>query len=523
MTGTPSAPAGLENILITEALQSRAPRQPDYRAEASALAGLAAELGDRPHNLLQKLTDTMIELGLGQSAGISLRERDGDEDLFRWVALSGAWAHLRGERRPFAESPSGVVISRDAVLLFEHPERVFAGNRIEPLIEEALLVPLRINNEPIGTVWALAHETDRKFDLEDARLMGNLAGFAAAGDKVARALSRTEGRYRQLFDSIDEGFCIVRVMNDEHGRPVDYRFLETNASFQRQTGLVDAVGRTMRELRPDHEEHWFRIYGEIARTGEARRFEAPAEALGRHYSVFAFPIGPSDPDEVGILFMDIGARKRAERDLRESEERARLLLVELQHRVRNSLAVVRSIVRRTAETTHDIDDMSQHLQGRIDTFARVQSMVARNPDAGVDLTDLVEEEMLAYAVREGAQLKIDGPALALQPRSAETLSLAIHELATNSVKYGALSGDGGRIEIGWKLGIGEAGERLEFHWTESGGRAPSAAPTREGFGMELLLRTLPYELAAETSAEFEPEGFSFSMRAPTGRLLVGQS
>src|SRR2546426_4685837 len=100
-------------------------------------------------------------------------------------------------------------------------------------------------------------------------------------DRSDAALS--DAHYRALFDAIDQGFCIIEVLFDEHGTPVDYRFLETNAAFEAQTGMRAATGRRMRELAPSHEEHWFRIYGEVALTGEPHRFQQEAAALGRWY------------------------------------------------------------------------------------------------------------------------------------------------------------------------------------------------------------------------------------------------
>lgn len=128
-------------------------------------------------------------------------------------------------------------------------------------------------------------------------------------------LRESEAKYRILFDSIDEGFCVVEVLFDDAGQAVDYVFLEANAAFERQTGLVDAVGRRMRDLAPEHEQHWFDIYGHIATTGESRRFERPAQALGRWYDVYAFRIGRPDQRQIAILFEDIGERKRAEQEL----------------------------------------------------------------------------------------------------------------------------------------------------------------------------------------------------------------
>jgi diguanylate cyclase (GGDEF)-like protein/PAS domain S-box-containing protein len=145
------------------------------------------------------------------------------------------------------------------------------------------------------------------------------------------ALRESEARYRNLFNSIDAGFCIIEMIYDAHAKPVDYRFLEVNPSFDRHTGMSDVTFKRMRELAPDHEAHWFEMYGEVARTGEPVRFVNSAEALGgRWFDVYAFRIGASDSQKVAILFTDITERKRAEaalrasiRELRETESALR--------------------------------------------------------------------------------------------------------------------------------------------------------------------------------------------------------
>lgn len=133
-----------------------------------------------------------------------------------------------------------------------------------------------------------------------------------------QAVRDSEEQLPALFDLIDEGFCIIEVTGGEDGEAVDYRFLQTNASFERQTGLINAIGRSMRELEPDHEEHWFERYSRIAATQTPERFEDRAEALGRWYDVYAFPVGNPDLRRVGILFRDVMRRKRHDEELSRS-------------------------------------------------------------------------------------------------------------------------------------------------------------------------------------------------------------
>jgi PAS domain S-box-containing protein len=135
-------------------------------------------------------------------------------------------------------------------------------------------------------------------------------------ENANRQVRESEEKYCALFDSLDEGFCVVEVLFDDADNPVDYRFLDVNRVFEKQTGIRNAVGRRMREIAPAHEEHWFQIYGQIALTGEPRRFENPAHALGRFYDVYAFRIGRPEQRHVAILFNDITERKHAEETLR---------------------------------------------------------------------------------------------------------------------------------------------------------------------------------------------------------------
>jgi two-component system CheB/CheR fusion protein len=140
----------------------------------------------------------------------------------------------------------------------------------------------------------------------------------------------------------------------------------------------------------------------------------------------------------------------------------------------------------------------------------------------VDLASMIEDELLAHAAREGEALKIHGPELSLKPRPAETISLAVHELATNAVKYGALGVEGGRISVTWQRTQQDGSELLSLVWEENGLPEPPRQPQRQGFGFELLQRTLPYELGGETKVDFRPEGLRFTMILPLGPGLLAE-
>lgn len=155
--------------------------------------------------------------------------------------------------------------------------------------------------------------------------------------------------WESLFNSIDEGFCIIEMIFDERKKPVDYRFLLINSSFEQQTGLTDAIGKRMREFAPDHEEHWFEIYGKIALTGESIRFENRAEQLHRWYDVYAFRFGEPQDFQVAILFNDITERKL-------SEETIQLLNTELADSVRQLEFANKELEQFAYVASHDLQE-----------------------------------------------------------------------------------------------------------------------------------------------------------------------
>src|ERR1700732_1179646 len=181
---------------------------------------------------------------------------------------------------------------------------------------ETLLLRVAANQALVALQEARQlHEQNRAAEELERRVADRTAQLTT----VNEALRESEKKYRTLFDSIDQGFCTIEVLFDENDNPIDYRFLEVNPSFEKQTGIQNAQGRRMREIAPQHEEHWFEIYGRIALTGEPVRFENQAAQLHRWYDVYAFRVGKPGDRKVAILFKDITERKQAEEELRRSE------------------------------------------------------------------------------------------------------------------------------------------------------------------------------------------------------------
>jgi PAS domain S-box-containing protein len=164
-----------------------------------------------------------------------------------------------------------------------------------------------------------------------------------------RMKNQIEERYRSLLSSIDVGFCVVEMLFDNDGSPVDFRFLETNPAFEKQSGLSDVAGKCVRTLVPALEAHWFETYGRVALTGESIRFLHEARALdGRWFDVYAFRLGAPELRHVAILFTDISVRRRLEEkaheqanSLAELNRRKDEFLATLSHELRNPLAAIR--------------------------------------------------------------------------------------------------------------------------------------------------------------------------------------
>lgn len=202
---------------------------------------------------------------------------------------------------------------------------------------------------------------------------------------------------------------------------------------------------------------------------------------------------------------------------RMQEEWQKLLVAELQHRVRNLISKVGGMLRQSALTHNRVEDYVKHVSQRLQSMGRTQAILTRSPGAKVPLATLVRDELSACAAKDEI-FSIEGPDVLLAPRTAEVLSLAIHELATNSVKYGALGGSG-RARICWSINEDDAGAQLILHWEEIGtGASPN--PARRGFGRHLIEERIPYELHGSGSFVLSEQGLVVEIVTP---LVEGSS
>lgn len=307
------------------------------------------------------------------------------------------------------------------------------------------------------------------------------------------ALRTSEAKYRSLFENIDEGFCIVQMIFDEAGKPVDYRFLEINPSFEKQTGLNDVKGKRMRELLPLCEEHWFETYGRIAVSGQSERFENRVEQLHRWYDVFAFRYGNPEDRQVAMLFKDITERKIWEVKLKEAKEAAEEanrakseFLASMSHEIRTPMTVFMLALQRLNGLDQNPEhqkllDMAcrsaAHLRTLIDDildFSQIEARQVRIHKETFNLRGCVENvlNMLSLSAQQkkiGLHLAVDSAVPEKVICDHDRLSQVLVNLVGNAIKFT----DQGQVEIR----VQAEGSRLLFNVIDTG---PGIAPDKQG-------------------------------------------
>ncbi len=488
----------LQSVLTTAELDRRPSRPPDHAVENRALIALAQQLVVSPASILQTLVETALELCGAQSAGISLLESDGKN--FYWPAIAGQWAEHVGGGTPRGYGPCGTVLDRNTALMFSHPERDFDYFApVVPLVEEALLMPFYLNGKAVGTIWVIAHDHSRRFQSEDLRLMTNLGTFAASAYQTLRSLNAV-----QSIASIVEFSDDAILSKDLTGIIKGW-----NRAAERIFGYSaeEAIGRPGSMLIPaDLPNEEPGILDRIRRGERIDHYET--ERLRKDGSRISISLTVSPiKDATGKI---IGASKIARdvTDRKRADAQIAMLAREAEHRTMNVLATVQAAVNLTrAETTAELRDA---IQGRIQSLANVHKLFVKSRWAGAELHDLIARELAPYNREVDARVRIDGAYLLLEPNTAQTMAVTVHELATNAAKYGALSVPEGHVDVTWTR---TPEGQLTLRWKESGGPAVSP-PTRQGFGTRVIASVIQ-QCNGEMRFDWNPEGFACEIVMPT--------
>ena len=248
---------------------------------------------------------------------------------------------------------------------------------------------------------------------------------------------------------------------------------------------------TLREGSPDRQ---------LVSEGKLRRKDGSVYPVEVHLQMAS---NAAMPAFIAIV-QDITERKRA-------EEQQRLLMDELNHRVKNTLATVQSLAAQTLRTSASPDEFVRSMKGRLAALAGSHTLLTRTNWQGTRLADLVTQHLAAFS--PGRESRIEGPDILLKPAAALAFGLVLHELTINAAKYGALSAPAGRVSVEWEIRSGDDRECLILSWVESGG-PPVQAPARRGFGCTMIEQGLAYEVGGKVRLDFAPTGLHAYIEVP---------
>lgn len=330
-----------------------------------------------------------------------------------------------------------------------------------------------------------------------------------------RASFETEEFMQAIGSVIDDGFCLCEIIRDGEGRPVDYRFLQTNRHFEAMTGLPDARGRTALELVPDLESHWIEIYGQVVAERVPRRFESESAPMGRTFDVYAAPAEP--PGCFTLVFRDVTPLKRAEAEREAALVEARQLLEELNHRVMNSLGVIASIISMEARSRKDGDGRRalKRVEARLQAVATLYGELTRSSSIdSVDAAPYLDRVLAALSASIGGEgfveLTADIAPVRLSTQKAVPLGLIVNELVTNSYKYAFPSGAGGGT-VSVTLRHRDGTHELRVSDDGRGmGKAPASVT---GLGQRLV-EAFVQQIGGEREVTTGPGGTSVTIRFP---------
>lgn len=316
-------------------------------------------------------------------------------------------------------------------------------------------------------------------------------------------LDRSSGDLRNIFESTQIGTI----------------FLDHNLVIRSFTSAATEVyglvpgdrGRPLQDLvcrLDDHDVE--RDVREVLRKQSPIERRVSANKGAAHYLMRILPYRGADRkiDGALITFANITS-------VVAQESQQKVLAEELSHRVKNTLTVVAAMANQTAARAPTLEAFLDTFLGRLHSLASTHDLLFQSGWADASLQDLVKLELSPYKRTDGARLEVDGPPISLRPRAALTLGMVIHELATNSVKYGALSVPEGRLQVNWDLEDGGVARSVKLHWVEREG-PKTMSPIKRGFGTELIERAISFELGGKAEIVFEKGGLYCTIRVPLG-------
>ncbi len=298
----------------------------------------------------------------------------------------------------------------------------------------------------------------------------------------------------------------------------DMRYVAVSRRWMVDFGLRgDLIGRSHYDVLPEIPERWKEAHrrclaGAVERSEEDRFDRADGSTQWHKWEIIPWRNDAGEISGLIILCEDITEARR----WKDSQE---VLIAELQHRTRNLLTVVESVAQQTMRTADSIEGFMARFGVRLRALSRVQGLLSRSDREPITIGALVRMELEALGPEAlSSRTFVAGPEVRLRKRTVQTLALAIHELATNACKYGALAAPDGRLSVTWRFEVaGDRPRRLALEWAESGiEQRLGLEGTRAGYGRTLIERALPYSLSAQTTFELRDDAFRCSITLPIG-------
>jgi len=362
-----------------------------------------------------------------------------------------------------------------------------------------------------------ASEAQLMFDI--ARMAAEAASFEAALEQVLAAICEVSGwsvAHAFVVPDADPPRLVSTAIwyEDEPGVAEPLRKATEQVEFAPNVGLpgtILATGEPMWVADADADGNFPR-----ASSGFRGAFGFPLKAGGRIIAILEFfARSPSRPDAERLLTVRVlGEQVGRVFERRRREDRERLLLHELNHRVKNLLMVIQAIATQTFRKAATHEEGLAAFSGRLQALARAQDHLLDSEWTDVSLRSVLESA-IGGSGNSLERFEIAGPELKVIADRSVPIALALHELCTNSIKYGALSVPGGTVKVTWT--VDDERRHVDFEWREAGGPAV-AAPTRRGFGSTLLTSNLARELGGEVSVDYPPEGLVYRVHAPLSEI-----
>ena len=479
------------------------------QARGGSPDGTAEESGEpRPRSRHERHTDALLkQLFESATDAVWLRDPDGCFQL-----ANAASASIMGRELDdvIGTNMRDIWPPEVAARLADQSERLFAEG-VPITVEEQMFdhgqggwrtflsnkVPLFASDgSPTGILGISRDITDRK--LAEDKLRSSQEQLAQQVDEL-----------NALYGSAPLGLAFFSR---------DYRYLRVNRQLAKINGksIEEHIGRPLRDIVGNHAAGIEPIIDRVFETGEAvgeieLSGSSPDEpSVERHWLIGFYPVrgGGGEVAAVGAWLVEVSDQKAA-------EQRELLLAREVDHRAKNLLAVVQSIVQLTPIV--EGEDLKERIVGRIQALARAHSLLSDARWQGVGLGDLVREELAPFSSPEDGRVAFDGPALLLRPAAAQSLGLVLHELATNAAKYGSLSTDQGRLSVQWRHEQ-EPEAVLVIEWTETGGPDPGT-PELSGFGSQIVRASVNRQLRGTIDKRWRPDGLDCTIRIPALELV----